>query len=398
MATSRSLPQLASFSIRAALIGRDRALDGSTQTALAGPRPARPVPAARVSRSCPRRGLRRRRRRSSSARCSRRSARASTSTSTSARAATSASCISSATCCSRPACTFRAARTRTAPTSSQPIRDQPGTLRLVRIGARHLDRQHRRRPGRCRPRHHRRRRRRRHAAAARSRHRRRRAGARRPSGATSRASRAGVKVLFLTHRLPYAPNRGDRIRAFHIIRTLGAARRARRRVAGARSRRSWRRSDRVAGAWRPCRPRSRAARLRNYAHGALQLAGRDAAHAPAARRAGLTAQALRRDRSTSGRRTSCSPTARAWRGSRSSRRSSDFPLVLDLVDVDSEKWAALAEASRLAEALDLSRAKRGISPAFERRAPRRRRDARSSSTNASATRCVPLAPGASHAV
>ena len=29
-----------------------------------------------------------------------------------------------------------------------------------------------------------------------------------------------MRVLFLTHRLPYAPNRGDRIRAYHIIRTL----------------------------------------------------------------------------------------------------------------------------------------------------------------------------------
>jgi sugar transferase (PEP-CTERM/EpsH1 system associated) len=29
-----------------------------------------------------------------------------------------------------------------------------------------------------------------------------------------------VKVLVLTHRLPYAPNRGDRVRAYHIIRHL----------------------------------------------------------------------------------------------------------------------------------------------------------------------------------
>jgi len=29
-----------------------------------------------------------------------------------------------------------------------------------------------------------------------------------------------MRVLFLTHRLPYAPNRGDRIRAFHLIRAL----------------------------------------------------------------------------------------------------------------------------------------------------------------------------------
>ena len=29
-----------------------------------------------------------------------------------------------------------------------------------------------------------------------------------------------MKVLFLTHRLPYAPNRGDRIRAYHLLRVL----------------------------------------------------------------------------------------------------------------------------------------------------------------------------------
>jgi len=31
-----------------------------------------------------------------------------------------------------------------------------------------------------------------------------------------------VRILFLTHRLPYAPNRGDRIRAFHLLRILSA--------------------------------------------------------------------------------------------------------------------------------------------------------------------------------
>jgi sugar transferase (PEP-CTERM/EpsH1 system associated) len=30
-----------------------------------------------------------------------------------------------------------------------------------------------------------------------------------------------VRILFLTHRLPYAPNRGDRIRAYHVLRLLG---------------------------------------------------------------------------------------------------------------------------------------------------------------------------------
>ena len=29
-----------------------------------------------------------------------------------------------------------------------------------------------------------------------------------------------MKILFLTHRLPYAPNRGDRIRSFHLLREM----------------------------------------------------------------------------------------------------------------------------------------------------------------------------------
>src|SRR2546425_12608532 len=31
-----------------------------------------------------------------------------------------------------------------------------------------------------------------------------------------------MRVLYLTHRLPYAPNRGDRVRAFHTLRLLAA--------------------------------------------------------------------------------------------------------------------------------------------------------------------------------
>ena len=29
-----------------------------------------------------------------------------------------------------------------------------------------------------------------------------------------------MKILFLTQRLPYAPNRGDRIRSYHLLRRL----------------------------------------------------------------------------------------------------------------------------------------------------------------------------------
>ena len=31
-----------------------------------------------------------------------------------------------------------------------------------------------------------------------------------------------MRILFLTHRLPYAPNRGDRVRAYHILRHLAS--------------------------------------------------------------------------------------------------------------------------------------------------------------------------------
>ena len=31
-----------------------------------------------------------------------------------------------------------------------------------------------------------------------------------------------MRILFLTHRLPYAANRGDRIRALHILKLLAA--------------------------------------------------------------------------------------------------------------------------------------------------------------------------------
>jgi sugar transferase (PEP-CTERM/EpsH1 system associated) len=46
-------------------------------------------------------------------------------------------------------------------------------------------------------------------------------GAPTPQAGTSDAGRS-VRILFLTHRLPYAPNRGDRIRAFHLLRILSA--------------------------------------------------------------------------------------------------------------------------------------------------------------------------------
>src|SRR4051794_3195585 len=34
---------------------------------------------------------------------------------------------------------------------------------------------------------------------------------------------ADMNVLLLTHRLPFAPNRGDRIRAYYLLEALGRA-------------------------------------------------------------------------------------------------------------------------------------------------------------------------------
>ena len=91
--------------------------------------------------------------------------------------------------------------------------------RHARAGTRragHVDRKRRNRDGRRRPGLRDRRRRRRDHADSRPQRRRRRPGARHPR------PRRVVKILALTHRLPWAPNRGDRIRAYHVLQALAA--------------------------------------------------------------------------------------------------------------------------------------------------------------------------------
>jgi polysaccharide biosynthesis protein PslH len=150
-----------------------------------------------------------------------------------------------------------------------------------------------------------------------------------------------VRVLFLTHRLPYAPNRGDRIRAFHIVRTLAprvqlevvslvhdedeAAEAERLRALGVG----------VAVFQTP--------RLKNYASAVAQLAGtRPLTHilldAP-----GLTPALARlvRERPPDVVLAYCSGMARFALES----PLAGLPLVADLVDVDSQKWAALSTSA-----------------------------------------------------
>jgi sugar transferase (PEP-CTERM/EpsH1 system associated) len=147
-----------------------------------------------------------------------------------------------------------------------------------------------------------------------------------------------VRVLFLTHRLPYAPNRGDRARAFHIVRTLAgrvdldlvSLVHDRNELANAESLRHL--GVRVAAfpvKW-----------LTSYAKAILQLpTNRPLTHvlldAPGLR-SSLTE--IVRQRRPDVVLAYCSSMARfaleppLW----------SFPLVLDLVDVDSEKWTAMA--------------------------------------------------------
>jgi sugar transferase (PEP-CTERM/EpsH1 system associated) len=151
-----------------------------------------------------------------------------------------------------------------------------------------------------------------------------------------------MRVLFLTHRLPYAPNRGDRIRAFHIVKSL-AMRDELELVSLVHD------HDELAQV-----PRVEAMgvrvtavhvpRLRNLAMGAAHLVGTrplthvllDAPDLPG------TIQSIVKERPPDVVLAYCSGMARFAL----QPALKDFPLVVDLVDVDSQKWLALSESAR----------------------------------------------------
>ena len=150
-----------------------------------------------------------------------------------------------------------------------------------------------------------------------------------------------MRVLFLTHRLPYAPNRGDRIRAYHIVRSLAAqmeievvslvhddnelAQADRLRDMGVR----------VSAIQTP--------RIRNFANATLRLSGRRPLTHLLLDAPGLAAaiRGIVRERPPDVVLAYCSGMARFALES----PLSSFPLVVDLVDVDSQKWAALSQSS-----------------------------------------------------
>jgi len=151
-----------------------------------------------------------------------------------------------------------------------------------------------------------------------------------------------MRVLFLTHRLPYAPNRGDRIRAFHVARAL--SRRVDLEIVSLVHDKEELSQAPTLEAMGVRVTAVLAPKLRNLARGAAQLAGtRPLTHAL------LDARALPRALRTLAEQRPpdvvlayCSGMARFAL----EPPLKDFPLVVDLVDVDSQKWLALSESSR----------------------------------------------------
>ncbi|MES1255864.1 MAG: TIGR03087 family PEP-CTERM/XrtA system glycosyltransferase [Acidobacteriota bacterium] len=150
-----------------------------------------------------------------------------------------------------------------------------------------------------------------------------------------------MRVLFLTHRLPYAPNRGDRVRAFHIIRALAA------RVELELLSLVHDADEEARGVEMGAQPfrltTLRVPRLRNHAAAVAALAGTRPLTHVLLDATGLVPSLTRivRDRPPDVVLAYCSGMARLALAP----PLAEYPLVLDLVDVDSEKWRLLAAKS-----------------------------------------------------
>ena len=170
-----------------------------------------------------------------------------------------------------------------------------------------------------------------------------------------------MKVLVLTHRVPYVPDRGDRIRAYYLLRALSV-------FADVSLFSFAHDAEELAAAGRvPFVRRSvalRASRPLNALRGAAKFArGASLTHilldAPGAR---ATLARLVEDDEPDVVLAYCSGMARFALEPPLAGR----PLVVDLVDVDSAKWAALAERTSGPRSLVYRREARHIEQ-FERR-------------------------------
>lgn len=166
-----------------------------------------------------------------------------------------------------------------------------------------------------------------------------------------------MRILVLTHRLPFAPNRGDRIRAYHIIRELAlwadvhVVSLAHDRDEAAEAASLERAGVQVSIA--------RVPRVRNLCRAAASLwtdtpLTHSLLHAPAMRR--VLSRAMREGRPDvvlaycSG----VAPLALT-------PPLAGIPLVLDLVDIDSAKWASFASTASAPRSWIYSRESRCLS-------------------------------------
>lgn len=152
-----------------------------------------------------------------------------------------------------------------------------------------------------------------------------------------------MRVLLLTQRLPYAPNRGDRLRAYHEIRQLQAA--------------GWTvdvlalvHDDEEAAHAAPMRATglrvetARVPHLRNKVSGLVGLAGRTPLTLTLLNSPDVDGAIARLVEGGPPDVVLAFSSSMAAFAMRTALR--DRPLVVDLVDVDSEKWRALAGSSR----------------------------------------------------
>ena len=148
-----------------------------------------------------------------------------------------------------------------------------------------------------------------------------------------------MRVLFLTHRLPYAPNRGDRIRAFHMLQALQKY--AEVTVASlVHDDEEALQSARLAGMTAEVIT-ARVPRLSNLGRGALKLLTKqpltlELLHAPVLKQ--LLQRSIARVKPDVVM-AYCSSMARVAM----EPPLTGTPFVLDMVDVDSAKWRALSQ-------------------------------------------------------
>jgi sugar transferase (PEP-CTERM/EpsH1 system associated) len=150
-----------------------------------------------------------------------------------------------------------------------------------------------------------------------------------------------MRILFLTHRLPYPPNRGDRIRAYHLLRVL--ARSADVQVLSLVHSAT---EDEHAEHLRELASIAtvRVQKIANLAAATAALPGtRPLTHVLLnSSEVGRTLQKIVTDTPPDVVLAYCSGMAQYV----FTPPLSAVPFVLDMVDVDSEKWAALGECSR----------------------------------------------------